>query len=274
MEYIISWSIFGVCLVIILIIIMRKASLLAKIDVAQVASEKERALKEQIMADRLKRKLSRWGYLIIKFLKPISKLLRNGFDWLYNFLNNWQRQQVNRTAVLNQAIDKRIEALLAEAEDLIKADRLEAAEKKYIEIIGLDPLNFLAFSSLGEVYYHQQNFNEAKQTLEYALRLRRKASSFKESFESNIKDVELAKVNYLLGLVFLETQELTRAIVSFKRALKIEKNNPRYLDRLVEVSIMKKDKISAYEALKRLEVVNPENQKLEQFKQKIGELDS
>jgi len=273
MEYIIGWSIFALALIIILIIIIRKAGLLANIDVDQVASERARVLKQQIISDRLKRRLSKWGYWIIKIIKPISKLLRNSFDFVYDSLNNWQRAQVNRQAVLNQEIDKRIEILLAEAEELVKLDRLEAAEKKYIEIIGLDAHNFSAFNKLGYVYYKKQNFNEARQTLEYALNLRRKTSSLlKKEGEPSPKDLELAQVNYLLGLVWEQTGDLNKSILSIKRALKIENNNPRYLDRLIEISIIKKDKISAYDALKRLEVVNPDNQKLEQFKQRIGEL--
>jgi len=273
MEYIIGWSIFVVAVVIINIIIARKAGLLANIDVDQVASERARVLKQQIISDRLKRRLGKWGFWIVKGVKPVSKLLRNSFDSVYDSLNAWQRNQVNRQAVLNQEIGKRIETLLAEAEELVKADSFDAAEKKYIEIIGLDSNNFTAFNKLGYVYYKKQSFNESRQTLEYALNLRRKSSlSLKKEGEPSPKDLELSQVNYLLGLVFEETGDFTKSIISLKRALKIENNNPRYLDRLIEVSIIKEDKISALDAFKRLESVNPDNQKLEQFKQRIAEL--
>ncbi|MCX6792803.1 MAG: tetratricopeptide repeat protein [Candidatus Falkowbacteria bacterium] len=273
MEYIIAWSVFLVAVVVIFVIIARKAGLLANIDVDQVAGERARILKQQIIADRLRRRFGKWGFWTVKLVKPISKLLRNGFDYVYDSLNAWQRSQVNRQAVLNQEIDKRIETLLVEAEELTKSERFDAAEKKYIEIIGLDPRNFTAFNELGYVYYKKQSFNEARQTLEYALSLRRKSSSLaKKEGEPTPKDLEIAQVNYLLGMVFEEIGDLNRAIISLKRALKIENNNPRYLDRLIEVSIIKKDKISALDTLKRLEMVNPENQKLDQFRQRIAEL--
>lgn len=273
MEYIIGWIIFAVAFLVIIIIIARKAGLLANIDVDQVSGEKARVLKQQIISDRLKRRFGKWGFWIVKFVKPISKLLRNSFDFVYDALNAWQRAQANREAVLNQEIDKRIEVLMTEAEELVKAERFDAAEKKYIEIIGLDPRNFSAFNELGYVYYKKQSFNEAKQTLEYALSLRRKTNLLtKKDGETNNKDSELAQVHYLLGIISEETGDLVKAIASFRRALKIENNNPRYLDRLVEVSIMKKDKILALDALKSLELANPENQKLEQFRQRISEL--
>jgi tetratricopeptide (TPR) repeat protein len=272
MEFIIGWLVVVLALIVIIIIVTRKFGLLANIDVTKVASERERVLKQQIIGDRLRRRFGKFSFWTVKLIKPFSRLLRNGFDFIYDRLNAWQRSQKNRNATLNQEINKRIEALLAEAEDFIKLDRLDAAEKKYIEIIGLDSNNFTAFRELGDVYYRQQNFNEAKQTLEYALRLRHKITTLKNVLQPNFKDLELSQVNYLLALIGEATNDLTKATMHLKKALKIEKNNPRYLDKLIEISIIKKDKISALEAFDHLKKSNPENQKLDQFKQRIGEL--
>ncbi len=272
MEYTIGLAVVIVSLVAAGIIVGRKFGLLANIDVDQVASERARVLKQQIIADRLRRRLSKWSFLIIRLVKPISRLLRNGFDWFYDLLNSMQRAQANREAALNQEIDKRIEILLSEAEDLVANERFEAAEKKYIEIIGLEPHNFSAFKDLGEVYYRKQSFDEARQTLEHALQLRRRNSGDTVSGENSNIDLELAQVQYLLSLVYEENGELAKSITALKRALKIEQNSPRYLDRLIEVSIIKKDKITALEALSKLETANPENQKLEQFRSRIAEL--
>lgn len=268
MEYTIGWLVFFLALVIVGIIVGRKFGVLANIDVDQVASEKARQLKQQILADRLRRRFGKLRLLIIMIVKPFSKFLRNSFDALYNQLNAVQRTQVNREVSLNQEIDKRVEMLLAEARELVTADRLEAAEKKYIEVIGLEPRNFMAFHELGEVYFKKESFNEARQTLEHALDLWKK---LKEE-TPGLKNMALGQAYYLLALVYESTGDLVKAIIELKKALKVEKNNPRYLDRLVEVSIMKKDKIAALDALGKLEAANPENQKLEQFKERIAEL--
>jgi hypothetical protein len=57
-----------------------------------------------------------------------------------------------------------------------------------------------------------------------------------------------------------------------KKALKIEPNNPRYLDTMFRISIIIKDKVLAFEAYDRLSKVNPENQKLAEFKAQLAEL--
>ncbi len=269
MGYLIGWSIFVVGLVIALVIVGRKFSLLANIDVDEIQTEKNNQLKQQIIANQLKRRFSHWGLFFARALKPFSRFLRNSFDWAYDKLNAWQRTQANKEALLGEEIGKRIDVLLHEAETLAKDELFDAAEKKYIEIIGLDSRNFTAFRELGEVYLRNQNLNEARQTLEHALELKRKSGA---EADASAKDVEISQTHYLLAQVHEEAGDLSKAIVQLKRALKIEENSPRYLDRLIEVSIMKKDKIGALDAYQRLEAVNPENQKLGQFKERIAEL--
>lgn len=273
MDYIIGWILFGLGLVGLFIIIGRKFSILANIDVAEIQSEKNAQLKQQIIASQLKRRFGKVALLSARLLKPFSRLLRNSFDWLYDKLNSWQRVQVNREAVLTQEVSKRVDVLLFEAEELARDGRFEAAEKKYIEIIGLDPKNFRAFKDLGEVYLRKQSYNEAKQTLDHALRL--KTMMLKEETKGKgvlKKDVEVSQIYFALAQVFEQTNDLAKAISYLKKALKIEKHNPRYLDRLIEVSILHKDKINALSAFEELKKTNPENQKLVDFKERIQAL--
>lgn len=270
MGYLLGWILFIVGFIGVLVIVGRKFSVLANIDVAEIQSEKNVLLKQQIIASQLRRRFGRAGIFFARLLKPFSRFLRNSFDWLYDKLNNWQKSQANREAAFGQEISKRIEVLLFEAEELVRDGRLDAAEKKYIEIIGLDPKNFRAFKDLGEVYLKNQNLNEAKQTLEHALRLNKKVTPEGEKIvESVNKDIDVAQAYYLLAQVFEESGELAKSIVQLKKALKIEQNSPRYLDRLIEVSILKKDKIGALQAFSQLEAANPENQKLSSFKERI-----
>ncbi len=270
MEYLIGWIILIIGIIGALIVLGRKFSVLANIDVDQIQSEKNAQLKQQIIANQLKRRFGHASLFFARLIKPLSRALRNAFDWFYNKLNAWQRAQVNREAVLDQEIGKRIEALIFEAEELVRDGRLDAAEKKYIEIIGLDSKSFRAFKSLGEVYYRNQNLNEARQTLDHAIRLRRKDDAL--DAENAATDLELAHAYYVLAQVHETAGDLTKAVIQLRRALKIEQNSPRYLDRLIEVSILKKDKIGALDALDRLRSANPENQKLDSFKERIAEL--
>lgn len=270
MQQTFAWVILIIAIVIILFIISRKFMILANVDVEKIQREKNALLKQQIIMSQLQRRFSHWGWFFLRVLKPFSRFLRNSFDWLYDTLNNWQKSQANREAMLGQAIDERIEVLLLEAEILVKDERYDSAEKKYIEIIGLDSKNFKAFRELGEVYLYKHLLKESIQTLEHALNLKKKIED-KETKEGE-GDLDISQTRYLLATVYEEAGDLDKAVVNLKRALKIEESNPRYLDRLIEVSILKKDKVEAFNAYDKLQKANPENKKLAQFKEKISQL--
>ena len=56
--------------------------------------------------------------------------------------------------------------------------------------------------------------------------------------------------------------------------MELEPENPEYLDKLVETSIMAGQKDCAEDAYRKLRMVNPENQKLISLSKRIKELDS
>lgn len=54
------------------------------------------------------------------------------------------------------------QVLLSKASDLIKEDKLDEAEKIYIEVLKKDPKNIKAYESLGKIYLKRHNFGDAK----------------------------------------------------------------------------------------------------------------
>ncbi|MBI3626728.1 tetratricopeptide repeat protein, partial [Candidatus Uhrbacteria bacterium] len=78
---------------------------------------------------------------------------------------------------------------------------------------------------------------------------------------------------YDLGRIYARLNKPAAALKSFAKAVKIEPNNPKYLDQLLEMSIITRDKETAEDVLGRLEAVNPGNQKLTEFRQRIEELE-
>ena len=168
-----------------------------------------------------------------------------------------------------------INKLFLEAEELAKNERYEESEKKYIEIIGIEPKNTKAFRSLGKLYFERKDFNEARQTYEHVVKLCEKdyEAGLNQEGPQNIELANtLAGTYFDIALVNKAMDNYAGALSSCDKALVIEPNNPRYLDTKLEISIIKKDKISALDAFQRLKEVNPENQKLDEFSAKIKEL--
>jgi hypothetical protein len=78
---------------------------------------------------------------------------------------------------------------------------------------------------------------------------------------------------YHLAELLLKEKQPETALEAIESALDLEPKNPKYLDLLIEVAILLNDKKMAMDAYNELRLVNPENQKLDSFKSRIGELE-
>jgi len=253
-----------VSLVVIIIVAARKFPALANLDVNNIPAEKEARFKEQIVSNRLKRSIFKWNSKILRFIRPILHFTNNFFKAQYVRLHELKEGYNTNQNISPEELDKKIDQLLKSAEELSKQDDLTGAEKKLIEVIGLDSKNIEAFKQLAHLYFDRKDYEEAKQTFEHILKL-----------EEDVDDTETMKTGetcYNLALIGEESENFEDAVNYIKKALKIEANNPRYLDTMLRISIIIKDKILALDAYDRLKKVNPDNQKLDEFKAQISEL--
>lgn len=248
-------------MLIVLSIVLKKFPALAILDVDNIPGQKENEFKEKIMKARLERDLAHFGKFFIKIKKFLDKHLRV-FENLYARLKNLAEHHRRSQKLSWPEKQARLQELLSRAEVDFKEENFSEAENKLIEVIRLDNQNLAAFIELGDVYFSSKKYHEAKQTFEYALKL---ALSLKAKNEKPEINFRLAEINQVLP-------DLDAALDYIREALELVPNNPRYLDLLLELSIMKKDKNSAQEAWNKLEAVNPENNKLAAWKEKIENL--
>ena len=278
-----------VSLSVIIVIVAKKFSVLAALDVANIPAEKEAKFKERIISNRLKRNVVKWWAKLSRLIKPAGAALGNFFrsslSKLYQLKNDYR-------AGSDLKIDaaKTIDRLFAQAEEFKGQDDLDAAEKKYIEIVGLDSKNLRAFKELGRIYFARKEFEEAKQTFEHLLKLKEDDEEAYENLaqiatergdldgarDEYLKSINLNKQNaqthFNLAQVYQAMGKWPEAVKSLKKALKIEPANPKYLDTILEISIIIKDKALALDVYGKLVKANPENHKLEDFKKQIDEM--
>jgi tetratricopeptide (TPR) repeat protein len=267
-------------LTIVIVIVVRKFSVLAALDVDSIPAEREAKFKERIISSRLKRSFYKHFARLIRGIKPFLLIGKNFFRRWYEKLLEYKEsyQEQNKRLSGEQSLNK----FFREAKELKEKEDWGAAEKKYIKIISQDSKNIRAFRDLGDLYFQRKNYNEAKQTFEHVLKLveREKEAlvsvTDKEDEEEKQKLNDLnrqaAEIYFSLALVKNAVEDWPEALANVDRALNIEPNNPRYLDLKLKISIINKDKIAALDAYERLSKVNPDNNKLADFQEEIDKL--
>lgn len=271
----------------IVFILVRKFPQISIINIETIPKEREGKRKEELLLARLERRRSRIQQKLAAVFKPFGKLIQYGFLQIQTRAEELERKHKAKEAKEDEAGTVSLTALLKEADDLMEKEEFEGAESKFIEAISLDSKNPEAYRGLGDLYMAKRDYAHAKETLEFLIKLGKADAKIYASLGAVAREqgnMEEAKADLLqsismesklgsayadLGLVYKGLGEADKALDAFSRAVEAEPANPKYLDLLLEESIMVGNKNIAEEAFLRLREANPENQKLKEFRKRI-----
>jgi tetratricopeptide (TPR) repeat protein len=269
-------------LAVILFIFVRKIPKLRMLDVETVPEEQAAKVRERIIVERMKRKTKRGKDLLSKGFSPVSSVIKNIFKNIFkkvHELESKHKREAMKNVPKGAEFDNRLKSIINEAEQLQKQEKFVEAEKKYIEVISLAPNNIDVYRSLAEVYLEMKEYKQAMETYFFVLKLVMKKSqpiekedSAGQKVQTISNAVEVADVHIDLGEVYERMENYRDAMKNYKKALSLEPNNPRNLDQMLNLSIEIKDKNISVDLLNRLEAVNPDNQKLKEYRDKIAEI--
>lgn len=261
----IAWILIIVSILLILFVVLKKFPALALLDVDSLPGEKEARFKNQIIKQKVERDLSRISGFFGRFYLSLSRYISRFFE---NTQAQLKRRRINYKSVENisqEDREKMINSLFISSDELLKKEDFLGAEEKLLEAISLDQKNCLAFFKLATVYEDQKKWPEARQTYEHSLKIAKQAMKNNEG----LKEVNISEIYFSLSFVEKEDGYLEAALENIHEALEHEPNNPRYLDLILDLSIMRKDKELALVFLEKLALVNPENNKLSEWQEKI-----
>jgi tetratricopeptide (TPR) repeat protein len=244
-------------LAVIVFILFRKRVALSILNVAALPQEKTNQVKELLLQKRLERMLrERFSFLFgvaLSIWRATSRFGRRVVQRVYALEQHYRRVQKGPAAeTLNAEAARKI---MDEAETLINQGEYFQAEKKYIEIISQQPKDVKAYEALGNLYVLDHKYDQARETFGFALKLK----------------PDDASVHAAVGELETKEGNLSAALDEFAKALKIRPNSPRYLDFFIEAALMINNFSEAKRGLDKLCEVNPENQKIKEFEDRIKE---
>ncbi len=267
-------------LIAILVIVWRKFPVVAAIKTETLKRHQQDRIKKGLFEDRLKRKLR---------LDKLPPLFKSGdsdrpsvFQRVHTTLKDMEQRYRTRIKEIEPeeagSSDKKKNALVAEAKKLIDTEQYKEAEAKYIEAISLDSKYAEAYEGLADLYIETKDHEHAEEILQYLIKMHASPevpeSGSHQSGEGTPVSLnkELADYHVELGEIYMATDRRTEALQNFQEASKLEPNNPRVLDQLIQAAISLKAKDTAKEYYTKLKEVNPENEKLKEFQTAIKQL--
>ncbi len=265
-----------VSIFLIIKILVNKFPFLVKINIDEIAKEKEKKLKFKILEKKFREKLKKLNLenLAYKIFGEKFKKIKERISLLEE---KYFKKYIEIIKKKPLEADKKIKISLKQGEKFLEKKDFDQAEKKFKEVIYLDPRNLFALKNLLEIYLYRKDFLRAKEISKYILELNKQAIKWWQKFRKDekipselINEITLSLIN--LGNLYQEIKEFNKAFNCFKKAFKFIPNNPLILDFLIENSIILKKKEEAEKYLKKIKEINPENQKISEWEKRIASL--
>jgi len=279
--------------------IWKKLPQLSNLDVENLPQERFSRKKNEIISKRIEVKTKEAKVKLDQKLRPLSKFwgqwqlkFRIYVGKIERLLHHEQmiKTKQEQSLLTPQQQETKLKNLIQEGEQNLKFNKFDQAEQAFIAAIKMDIKAAGAYRGLGEVYLNKGSIEEAKQTFDFLLQLEPendavmvKLAEIAESqnnLDEAIEYYQRAVVTndslsprfaHLAELLLKVNQPSVAKEAAFQ-AVELEPQNPKYLDLLIETAILCQDKNLANQAYQSLRLVNPENSKLSDFKDRINKI--
>ena len=262
--YKISITLIIISLIIILFIIISKFPIIKTINTSSIPKEIQNKKRKAILRNRFERK--------IKTSKSSKKIKENIDSFLENKIkkNEEQLQENYLKKIQNdkEKSKKFIDENLEKIKKSIKTENLKDAESACFQCLKLDKNNINILEDLAEIYIKKNEKERSIDILNFLLK------KIKNNKLYNHTELKQKQIYYLLELtdVYIKDDNYKLAKKEIERAMLIDENNPRVLDKLITIYIKLEDKFMADKMLQRLIESNPENLKIDIFKGEIANI--
>lgn len=275
-------------------LIFKKLPKLKNVNVDSLPETKMRKQKDIILKNRLLRISQNFSLKLKDASGPLQDKVKDSMRQYYQRLKQVEKDLRRRGhEKLTSSVDKSqtIEQLITETKQAINNSEYQTAEEILLDALNIDQYHIESYKLLAEVYRYKKEYIQAKETLEYLLKLThnqdagiysslayiaKERGNLKQAEEDYLKSISLSDDNYLyflsLAEVYLDLEEKEKALDVAKRAQLLSPNNPKILDFLINLSIIMQDKELAVQYLDRLREVNPDNKKIMEFVERIDNL--
>lgn len=281
--FIISLAVIVLGLAVFGYLIFKKIPDLKNLNVESLIEEKQGQAKAHILEAKFLRLNSKLKSKINKFIVPRQGLLAQKIQQIKDRVMEIEKQY--KTGGEQATEPKTVEELFLETAKFIEVKDYVNAERSLIEIIAKDNKNIQAYEKLGDLYFKMKNYDQAEEIYKYLLKLKIVGDSGKRVIRGHkMEELEAEALSKLdidskiavyyeeLGQVYEALGKDNKALDAYLKATSVDPNNPKYLDKLLEMSIIVKDRGLAKSTLNNLKKINPDNAKLVDWQQAIENL--
>lgn len=268
----------------VIVIVTKKFPQLRMIDVLSIPKERDRERKQMILEERAIRNFKSWWLNLGRKIMPSLRIIKNYFFKVYDYARAVEKKYQKRLMMSPSEREVKVNEALLKAVSLMSEGNVVQAENILIDALSLESKNPSIYRLLGNLYMKKKSYDEARDLFAFLVKLQLKSLTLltdKRTKQSpDVDQIDLFQVEAVLkddlihdsislGDALTALGIFDGASIAYRRAVAYEPLNPKYLDLLLESCILQDDKVGARAVFSQLQEVNPDNQKLSEFNERI-----
>lgn len=298
MSSIIPFILMIISLAVVIVIVVKKFPQLSLLDVDNIPEVKTEKKKIEYIKRRVNKKAERKKEAWQKKMEPVVKKAKNVQLQFRKYVGKVEKSVIQEqekkkeTEPKDKQEKRKVEVHHAYQDGVHAMEQgdIEHAEKCFIQAIRIDPKHIDAYRGLAEVYTKLAQYQEAEQTYQYILKIEphdditmiklgelleevgRKEEAVDWYQKAVLINPHISSRFAKISSVLKDMGQYDAALEAISQAVELEAQNPKYLDNFIELSIMSENLPLAEEGYAALRIVNPDNQKLRVFRDRMDKL--
>lgn len=205
-------------------------------------------------------------------------------------LEKYYKQAKAPFAAMAPSVRDRVKVLLGEARSLARDLKWADAERRYLEVLAIDPRHWDAYKGLGQIYLAQRLWPQAKETFQFLLKSKKADDAVfaalaeiaeaekdlvgAEDFRKKAVAVRprLAHRQAELAEFYLDREDPAQAWAPAKLAAELDEKSPKYLELSLDVALRLKEKAEAKKRYDKLRLLSQDRPKLQALKERLDVL--
>lgn len=193
---------------------------------------------------------------------------------------------------LNPTHRERIKSLLLEARSLMRDVKWAEAEKRFLDVLALDPHQVEAYKGLGQIYLKQKLYPQAQETFSFIVKMKRAddatyaALADIEEAANHWHEAELHRLHAVefggkqacrhaeLAQHYAETGDLVKAWPAAKRAIELEPNSPKYVEQVLDLAVRTGDAKEARAWYQKFRLLSDDRSRFQYWREKVEALEA
>lgn len=280
---------------VIVVIIFRHWREIQLLNPGSIREEQERQQRDVLIEKRFERLGSGRLRPLVQLSKAGARRAQQLYQKTYDRLQaveQFYRNAKSPFAALAPSDRERIKTLLTEARALARDLKWADAERRYLEILGLDTRHVEAYKGLAGIYLKQKWYPQAFETFQFVVKMKKaddtvyaglaEIAEAEEKLtlaeEMRLKAVEVSPTqpqrHAELAEFYLQQNQPQKALPHVKKATELDPKSGKYLEIALEAALLIENVKEARRYYDRLRLVTDDRARFQSWREKVEALEA